>query len=95
MMPARNATIEDLKKSYSYYVQPFEDEQMKTTTICRGCDERISLYDGHVCKKYSEKYSDRTDSGWWNADGTYILRDRSKFHQFGYSWRDHLTNPVI
>jgi len=59
-MPARNATIEDLKKSYSYNVEYFE-EQAKTTTICKGCDERISLYDNHVCKKYLEKYSDRTE----------------------------------
>lgn len=61
-MSARNATIEDLKKSYSTYCfESYKDEQTKTTTICRGCGERISLYDGHVCRKYSEKYSDRTE----------------------------------
>ena len=55
-MPARNATIEDLKKAYpTYCVQPFE------TTICKDCDEQISLYGTHVCRKYLERYSDRTN----------------------------------
>ena len=95
-MPARHATIEDLKKSYSTYCfESYEDEQTKTTTICKGCDEKISLYNSHICRKFLEKYSDRTDSGWWNVNGKYIPRDRSKFHQFGYSWHDCLTNSII